>query len=318
MPAAISTKSLPAGSPMQHSRSSINGAREGGVNNRRCGRNGWRGWPARSSSDAGRAGCAQGGAIRASSVRGIASAAASASGAGALRRRDENRKSRRGFSAAGSGRGGKGARSGKGNSNSVSGAELATGSSSGNRKSPFAGARGVGRGGASGIAGAGVGTSATMISATSASSTSTSRGTAPRRRESCFTSRAIMPRPIRMSPVEATTAPHRIIVLPKENSLIGIPNRMATTPAQNTNVPASNNAIITQTPGCRLHGRSFDTTYGGFTTCLMKGNFSLLVPKKYKDTNTLHHPSLLPERQEGILSTPGKPLLLQRFRKIKP
>ena len=50
--------------------------------------------------------------------------------------------------------------------------------------------------------------------------------------------------PIKTSPVHATIDPARIIVLPKLNSLIGIPKTTVRRPMQKTTVPPINSAII--------------------------------------------------------------------------
>jgi len=58
-----------------------------------------------------------------------------------------------------------------------------------------------------------------------------------------------------IAPEQAATTPARIIVLPKLNSLIGIPYTIAARPANSRPVPAPNNtAIIEPTPGPRAHG----------------------------------------------------------------
>jgi hypothetical protein len=53
-----------------------------------------------------------------------------------------------------------------------------------------------------------------------------------------------------INPAHAATAPARISVLPKLNSLTGIPNPIAKNPANRQAIPATNIAIIIKlTPG---------------------------------------------------------------------
>src|ERR1700694_5237611 len=83
--------------------------------------------------------------------------------------------------------------------------------------------------------------------------TGSSRGTpGPSRRAIFFSSRTTIHRPSMIIPVHAATAPVTIKVLPKLNSLTGIPKPIARRPANRKPIPAINHTtIIELTPGLR-------------------------------------------------------------------
>ena len=86
----------------------------------------------------------------------------------------------------------------------------------------------------------------------------------PNRRAIFFNSPTTTQRPNMISPVHAVTAPERIRVLPKLNSLTGIPKPIASRPANKQPIPTTNITIIIKlTPGprpkCSQAARRHDT-----------------------------------------------------------
>src|SRR5204863_9291992 len=71
-----------------------------------------------------------------------------------------------------------------------------------------------------------------------------------------FSSRTALQRPSISAPVKATIAPVRIRVLPKLNSLTGIPKPIATRPANRKQIPPINSAAaIDSSPACVRNAR---------------------------------------------------------------
>lgn len=107
------------------------------------------------------------------------------------------------------------------------------------------------------------------------------RDSAPSRRATFFNSRTAIQRPSMIAPVQTPITPVRISVLPKLNSLTGIPKPIASRPAKTKPNPATNmTTIIELTPAAALETLASRQRHDTVILCASPtGNYGAGSPK---------------------------------------